>query len=147
MGKHLHSYQQRVVDEKAELDEKVRKLREFIGSRPFQDLSAEDRNLLKSQAEVMGNYARLLSRRIARFGADNFAPGYSYPLKDISEHYGLDYGDVLLYADGKREKTHVNVKHEQAAEHRIRNHFVLSPEVFASFDDNVAEVMGRLVKH
>lgn len=67
----LKPHQQRVVDEKADLDIKLTKLNEFIDSRDpgsvFDNLSAEDRALLVEQEGIMAAYSDVLKRRIARF--------------------------------------------------------------------------------
>lgn len=61
-------HQQRVVDEKAELDERRTKLFKFIQNSPiFKTLSESDRSLLVEQWEVMSHYSTILSARIERF--------------------------------------------------------------------------------
>lgn len=62
-------HQQRVLDEKRELDEKLVKLRTFIdGSPVFSGLPVTDQSHLKSQLAVMEVYSCILADRIARFG-------------------------------------------------------------------------------
>ncbi len=63
----LQPYQQRVVDEKAELDEKREKLGKFIESDAYQALSEPERDLLSRQAIVMAEYSDILGTRIATF--------------------------------------------------------------------------------
>lgn len=64
----LESYQERVVAEKAELDERLGKLRAFIASDAFPALPEyQDMALLRQQAAAMQRYSDILARRIGRF--------------------------------------------------------------------------------
>lgn len=64
----LQPHQQRVVDEKSELDEKLEKLASFIQENPiFEKLEEEDKDLLLLQQSSMAEYSVILSKRIARF--------------------------------------------------------------------------------
>jgi hypothetical protein len=64
----MQPHQQRVVDEKKELDEKLDKLKTFIGtSRVFEGLPADERFQLGRQFDVMAEYSAILSQRIAAF--------------------------------------------------------------------------------
>jgi hypothetical protein len=63
----LLDYQQRVIDEKNKLDEKVKRLTQFVGTKPFNELPNTDQYLLKRQREVMLEYASILQSRIERF--------------------------------------------------------------------------------
>ena len=63
----LKPHQQRVIDEKAELDEKVEKLGAFIHSDAFTNVETEERARLYRQFVVMKNYAKILGERIAAF--------------------------------------------------------------------------------
>lgn len=63
-------HQQRVIDEKRELDERLTKLGDFIdGNAFFATLPASEQMDLKSQRTVMQTYSCILSDRIARFGS------------------------------------------------------------------------------
>lgn len=65
----IPAHQQRVIDEKRELDDKLVKLRTFIdGSPVFSGLPVTDQSHLKSQLAVMEVYSCILADRIARFG-------------------------------------------------------------------------------
>lgn len=61
------SWQDRVITEKVELDEKIDKLVEFIGGPVFAETSPYEQNLLVRQKEVMQDYSRVLDQRIATF--------------------------------------------------------------------------------
>lgn len=61
-------WQQRVIDEKAELDARLGKLCDFFGSGAYRDLGDIDRHLLGVQLSHMRDYAHILGMRIARFG-------------------------------------------------------------------------------
>lgn len=60
-------HQQRVLDEKAELDVRHSKLQAFFGTPVFTGLDEEERERLAAQARVMGDYSRILGDRIAAF--------------------------------------------------------------------------------
>lgn len=63
-------HQQRVVDEKAELDDKATKLSEFIGTNPiFETLDPAEQERMKEQCEIMWQYSEILGKRIAAFTA------------------------------------------------------------------------------
>lgn len=66
----MKSHQQRVIDEKTELDAKRIKLEQFIdyGSGPiFQSLPAEEQDRLNRQMAIMNDYSLILGERIAEF--------------------------------------------------------------------------------
>ena len=64
----LAPHQQRVVDEKAALDEKVILLTQFITSNPvFSSLPLDERGRLKRQRLAMIEYSDILGERIAAF--------------------------------------------------------------------------------
>ena len=64
----MQPHQQRVVDEKAELDTKARALSEFIGKNPiFETIDADEQERMKEQCEIMWQYSEILSARIAAF--------------------------------------------------------------------------------
>ena len=64
----LQPHQQRVVDEKTELDKKATALSNFIGESPiFPTIDAAEQERLKEQCEVMWQYSEILGARIAAF--------------------------------------------------------------------------------
>ncbi len=64
----MKDYQQRVVDEKIELDKKANALSQFIGADPrFDDIDPIDQELMKEQCEAMWLYSEILGKRIFRF--------------------------------------------------------------------------------
>lgn len=65
----MQPYEQRVIDEKSELDTKLEKLKVFIDSDMFQKLGHIEKDLLIWQAQVMCEYSTILERRIAVFMA------------------------------------------------------------------------------
>ena len=61
-------HQQRVVDEKIELDKKATALSDFIGHSPiFETLDPAEQERLKMQNDVMWQYSEILGARIAAF--------------------------------------------------------------------------------
>ena len=65
----LQPHQQRVVDEKNELSERLSKLLSFFQDPIFQTLSEAERSRQRNQARFMDGYAAVLEERIAAFGA------------------------------------------------------------------------------
>lgn len=66
----MQPHQQRVVDEKTALDEKLDKLKAFIETNPtFNSLPDDERGRLGKQFDVMAEYSSILSQRIAAFPA------------------------------------------------------------------------------
>jgi hypothetical protein len=63
----LAPHQQRVVDEKAELDERLRKLMSFTCTPTFSALPGPERDRLAKQADTMAKYSEILGERIAEF--------------------------------------------------------------------------------
>ena len=63
----MEAYQQRVIDERNELEEKINRLRVFIGTGTYIRLDTIDRELLRAQITLMISYSRVLTRRIERF--------------------------------------------------------------------------------
>lgn len=63
----LQPHQQRVVAEKAELDEKLNKLLAFHGTETFNALPEEEQDRLIRQSVVMTDYSAVLGERIAAF--------------------------------------------------------------------------------
>jgi hypothetical protein len=66
----MQPHQQRVVDEKKDLDEKINKLKAFIETNPtFKTLPDDERRRLGRQFDAMAEYSSILSQRIAAFPA------------------------------------------------------------------------------
>jgi hypothetical protein len=64
----LAPHQQRVVDERRELDEKIDKLKAFIMENPiFKTLPTDEQARLNRQCDVMIEYSRILRDRIEAF--------------------------------------------------------------------------------
>lgn len=66
--KNMKSYQDRVIEEKQELDKKASKLSSFIGYNPiFENLNQVEQELMREQCEIMWEYSEILGQRIAAF--------------------------------------------------------------------------------
>lgn len=63
----MEDYQQRVLDEKTELDAKIQKLEVFLSTPIFDNMPRTARELLIIQYAYMGNYSTILSQRIVLF--------------------------------------------------------------------------------
>ena len=60
-------HQQRVVDEKAELDDKIQKLSGFFQTIIYHNLPPEEKSRLTMQLHFMTSYSEVLGTRIAAF--------------------------------------------------------------------------------
>lgn len=60
----MEAYQERVIAEKRELDERRGKLVAFLATDVFERLPAEERHLLQCQEAAMHHYSWILSCRI-----------------------------------------------------------------------------------
>ena len=67
MNTQLQPHQQRVVDEKAELDQRREKLESFYSTSIFQGLPASEQSRLLRQGVAMRTYSEILGERIAAF--------------------------------------------------------------------------------
>lgn len=63
----MQPHQQRVIDEKRELDEKRQKLTTFIGGDVYRTLDKVEQSRLNRQLEAMTLYSNVLKERIAAF--------------------------------------------------------------------------------
>lgn len=63
----MKEFQQRVVDEKKELDEKIARLQAFRDNPIFETLSSAERLRLEKQSIIMQDYSAILGERIAAF--------------------------------------------------------------------------------
>lgn len=63
----MQDFQQRVVDEKTDLDGKVTRLSDFFGGSVFQSLPKEEHVRLEEQITVMQRYSYILGERIKAF--------------------------------------------------------------------------------
>jgi|HubBroStandDraft_5_1064220.scaffolds.fasta_scaffold55141_2 hypothetical protein len=71
----MQPYQQRVIDEKAELDEKLTKLTTFLAGSLVATLPAGEQDRLDRQANIMQQYSMILGERIAAFPSVDLAFG------------------------------------------------------------------------
>ena len=65
----MKDFQQRVVDEHTDLENKIEKLDTFLESDLFDSVSPEEQHLLVQQLYVMELYSDILSSRIKAFEA------------------------------------------------------------------------------
>lgn len=68
MSQSYAPHQQRVIDEKTQLADRLEKLKAFIASNPlFEDLAEIEQDALRDQADAMQTYLDILVDRISRF--------------------------------------------------------------------------------
>lgn len=60
----METFIQRIVDEKAELDERAGKLGDFVKSEKFHSLDSEMQSLMVKQYDVMKRYSVILGKRL-----------------------------------------------------------------------------------
>jgi hypothetical protein len=65
----MEAFQQRVVDEKTDLDGKIERLGAFIQGSTYLKLPAAEQERLKTQVHWMKKYTEVLGERIAAFVA------------------------------------------------------------------------------
>lgn len=65
--KQVPAHIERVIVEKAELDDKIHALRKFIGTEIYANLGYLDRNLLVQQLYPMQQYSDTLGQRLTQF--------------------------------------------------------------------------------
>jgi ATP/maltotriose-dependent transcriptional regulator MalT len=65
--KTFQPHQQRVVDEKADLDSKRDRLTEFLKGKIFQTLPSDEQERLTRQLGIMEQYSGVLAERIVHF--------------------------------------------------------------------------------
>lgn len=63
----MQPYQQRVVEEKSELDKKIKALNTFIMTTNFSTLDPKEQDRLLGQVSAMEIYTAILGERIAAF--------------------------------------------------------------------------------
>ena len=63
----MQSYQQRVVEEKNDLDRKRELLTAFIGGDVYRSLDKTEQSRLNRQLEAMSLYSAILGERVAAF--------------------------------------------------------------------------------
>lgn len=63
----LQPHQERVVQEKKELDEKIEKLQAFLKTEKFNDIDIDEQERLDDQLDVMQEYSTILLARIEAF--------------------------------------------------------------------------------
>lgn len=70
----MKEYQERVIEEKNELDEKINKLYDFIGSDEYNSDITVNQVLLLDQFAIMKSYSNILLRRIEIFQGSSWHP-------------------------------------------------------------------------
>lgn len=63
----MKPFQQRVVDEKKELDDRIKKLASFTKGPIILELPTDEQDRLTCQRRIMIEYSRILGSRIANF--------------------------------------------------------------------------------
>ena len=63
----MQPYQDRVLNEKAELDQRLGKLQAFLSTATFNSLDADEQARLRRQAGIMQEYSVVLGERLAAF--------------------------------------------------------------------------------
>ena len=109
----LPPHQQRVLDEKRELDEKLQKLTAFISSEKFSTIVQDEaeRGRLVCQEETMKDYSAILAERIEAFGAAPITLPVVDPGPDSLER------EIQAKANKAPRVTPANIEAEIVSEH------------------------------
>lgn len=123
----MKTYQERVVAEKRELDERGDKLDQFILSEEFGTLPAEEQERLRWQLQIMGEYSEVLGERIAAFshhkaGCDagsivDTVTAQRFKIQELGEQL-TDYQTMLFclcVAKGNEGGLRVDLRNKSAA--------------------------------
>lgn len=92
-------YQQRVLDERAQLAERLDKLEKFTQGPLYENLNDIDKNLLIKQGMAMSNYLQVLDQRIERFNAAKAKEDGQASSKAQIHNVGpwLFFGEALIF--------------------------------------------------
>lgn len=63
----MEAHQERVIEEKRELDERLEKLNNFFNTQTFKDLHPLEKERMRKQIDYMNGYSRILGERITAF--------------------------------------------------------------------------------
>lgn len=63
----MEGYQKRVIDERDELESKLKKLSDFVLTKEYEELSIEEKTRLIRQKLIMNLYTQVLFERIENF--------------------------------------------------------------------------------
>ena len=61
----MEAWQERIIQERAQLDERLAKLNEFMGSEALLKLSSDEQQRLRYQHHYMTRYSDILAERVA----------------------------------------------------------------------------------
>lgn len=93
-------HEQRVVEEKSQLDEKIKKLSDFFAGPVYPTLPNDDRILLIEQRTQMMEYSNTLMKRIARFNKIEYLKvsrsGTTITSIEINFHVLPKYTPIIL---------------------------------------------------
>lgn len=154
-------HQQRVMDEKRELDEKLQKLTAFISSEKFSTIVQDEAERLRlvCQEETMKDYSAILAERIEAFGAAPIALPVIDPDPDSLEREIHAKGDAApRWAHGQAPRVTVEMVNEQivgetytvlpsgrviVCELTLKNGFTVRGESAVVFIENNVPQAGR----
>lgn len=71
------AHEQRVIDERAALDDNIDKLNSFLNGSRFQNVNPDEQDRLRAQLKVMREYSGILTQRIEAFGLPPAPPATS----------------------------------------------------------------------
>ncbi len=112
-------FQQRVIDEKCELDEKLAKLNAFIETNAFQSLDRIDQILLRRQLWTMQEYSKTLELRIKKFSTTDKhikaiirSASHSTSVREQLAHEPVFLPDEFPFENGKGGSPVAPTRHE-----------------------------------
>ena len=63
----MEDYKKRVINERADLFEKIIALEKFFLTETFKNLDFEEKSLMRMQSMIMSKYSEILAERIGNF--------------------------------------------------------------------------------
>jgi len=87
----MQPHQQRVVQEKNDLDVKLKRLNEFLNTETFTQLGEQERGRLLRQSGIMADYSAVLTQRIEAFGPPDGPAAFNLA-RDEAEQKAFEAG-------------------------------------------------------
>jgi hypothetical protein len=125
----MEPWQDRLIKEKEELEDKIKKLTYFMASDAYNDLHELDRSLLFQQRGYMNNYLKTLKERISRFQEPDEhileLPALFYPDGSVKIDTGIvDPYNWWVYLAAKNREIIIEmanyIEDKEALGHRVK---------------------------
>lgn len=120
----IEPHQQRVIDEKTQLDDRLYKLADFLDGETFKTLPFDERQRLRDQHNAMHTYASILGQRIEHFNGAKVvlvqnSDGVLAGTIDTNNGIALGAATNILWGVGQLNESMLPVKNVPPGEQRI----------------------------